>query len=167
MTLRKASMNREERRQFVRDHRTCIFGYNRKNDGPAMTVVYYVMDGDDLLVSTMADRAKAKAVQRDPHVSLCVLNEQWPLTYLQVYGQATLDPDPDQASQLMRKVVELMAGEPVPDEKYPAIQKMCAEEKRVVLRVTPYATFETPPRHVYQAADIDGLTHFTSKSMDW
>src|ERR1700760_3616299 len=59
------TMDREERRQFVRDHRTCIFGYNRKNDGPAMNVVYYLMDGDDLLVSTMADRAKAKAVQRD------------------------------------------------------------------------------------------------------
>jgi hypothetical protein len=96
-----------------------------------------------------------------------VLDENWPLTYLQVYGQAVLDPDPDHASQLMRKVVELMSGEPVPDEKYPAIQKMCAEEKRVVLRVTPYATFETPPRHVYQADDIDGLTHFTSKSLDW
>jgi PPOX class probable F420-dependent enzyme len=98
-------MDREERRQFVRDHRTCIFGYNRKNDGPAMTVVYYVMDGDTLLVSTMAGRAKAKAVQRDPLVSLCVLDENWPFTYLQVYGRAVLDPDPDQASQLMRKVV--------------------------------------------------------------
>jgi hypothetical protein len=125
------------------------------------------MDGDDLLVSTMADRAKAKAVQRDPHVSLCVLDEHWPLTYLQVYGRAVLDPDPEAGSQLMRKVVELMSGEPVPDDKYPAIQKMCAEEKRVVLRVTPYATFETPPRHVYKADDIDGLTHFTSTSQDW
>ena len=160
-------MNREERRQFVRDHRTCIFGYNRKNDGPAMTVVYYIMDGDDLLVSTMADRAKAKAVQRDPHVSLCVLDENWPLTYLQVYGRAEYDPDPEHASQLMRRVVALMSGEPVPDEKYPAIQKMCVEEKRVVLRITPYSTFETPPRHVYKADDIDGLTHFTSKSLDW
>ena len=79
-------MNREERRQFVRDHRTCVFGYNRQKHGPAMTVVYYVMDGDDMLVSTMADRAKAKAVQRDPRVSICVLNEQWPLSYLQVTG---------------------------------------------------------------------------------
>jgi PPOX class probable F420-dependent enzyme len=160
-------MDREERRKFVRDHRTCIFGYNRKHDGPAMTVVYYIMDGDQLLVSTMADRAKAKAVQRDPHVSLCVLDENWPLTYLQVYGEARLDPDTEAASQLMRQVVQLMSGEPVPDEKYPAIQKMCAEEKRVVLRISPYATFETPPRHVYKADDIDGLTHFTSKSLDW
>jgi hypothetical protein len=34
-----------------------------------MTVVYYVMDGDDMLISTMAERAKAKAVQRDPRVT--------------------------------------------------------------------------------------------------
>ena len=54
-------MNQEERRQFVRDHRTCVFGYARKEHGPAMTVVYYVMDGDDdLLVSTMEERGKAE-----------------------------------------------------------------------------------------------------------
>jgi hypothetical protein len=47
----------------------------------AMTVVYYVLDGDDLLISTMAARAKALAVQRNPKVSLCILDEQWPLTY--------------------------------------------------------------------------------------
>ncbi len=35
-------MDRAERREFVRKHRTCIFGYNRQDDGPAMTVVYYV-----------------------------------------------------------------------------------------------------------------------------
>ena len=59
-------MDREERREFVRTHRTCIFGYNRKNDGPAMTVVYYVMDGDDLLVTTMAARQKALAREAQP-----------------------------------------------------------------------------------------------------
>ncbi|MEP7025181.1 MAG: pyridoxamine 5'-phosphate oxidase, partial [Actinomycetota bacterium] len=51
-------MDRDERRQFVRDHRTCVFGYGRQDHGPAMTIVYYVMDGDDLLISTMAARGK-------------------------------------------------------------------------------------------------------------
>ena len=51
-----------ERREFVRTHRTCIFGYPRRSDGPAMSVVYYVpTDGDELLISTMGGRAKAKA----------------------------------------------------------------------------------------------------------
>ena len=31
-----------ERREFVRTHRTCVFGYGRIADGPAMSVVYYV-----------------------------------------------------------------------------------------------------------------------------
>jgi hypothetical protein len=80
-------VDQAQRRQFVRDHRTCIFGYGRKEHGPAMTVVYYVMDGDDMLISTMAARGKAKAVARDGRVSLCVLDEKWPLSYVQLYGQ--------------------------------------------------------------------------------
>jgi PPOX class probable F420-dependent enzyme len=160
-------MNREQRSRFVRDHRTCVFGYNRQEHGPAMTVVYYVMDGDDILISTMAERAKAKAVQRDPRVSICVLNEQWPVTYLQVYGRAVLEPDPVQAADLLRQVIDLMAGQPMPASKIPAIEQMAREEKRVVLRVTPYATFETPPRHVYQPEDVDTLSHDTSASMEW
>lgn len=160
-------MDQEERREFVRKHRTCIFGYNRKNDGPAMTVVYYVLDGDDLLISTMAARAKALAVTRNPKVSLCVLDEQWPVTYLQVYGDATLEEDFELAVDVMRRVIDLMAGEEMPASKLPEIRKMCEAEGRVVIRVKPYATFATPPRHVYKAEDIDGLTHSTSTSMPW
>jgi PPOX class probable F420-dependent enzyme len=160
-------MDQEQRRQFVRDHRTCIFGYGRQADGPAMTVVYYVMDGDDILVSTMADRAKAKAVARSPKVSLCVLDESWPVTYLQVYGNAVLEPGEEQAADLLRQVVELMAGQPVPPERREQIAQMAREEQRVVIRVTPYATFATPPRHVNQMADLDTLSHWTSASQPW
>jgi hypothetical protein len=74
-------VDQAQRRQFVRDHRTCIFGYGRQEHGPAMTVVYYVLDGDDMLISTMAAREKAKAVARDGRISLCVLDEKWPLSY--------------------------------------------------------------------------------------
>jgi PPOX class probable F420-dependent enzyme len=160
-------VDRDERRQFVRDHRTCVFGYRRQHHGPAMTVVYYVMDGDDLLISTMAERHKARAVERDPYVSLCVLDENWPITYLQVYGQAELERDPEQAASLLGQVVGLMAGEPVPEERLPQIAQLAREEQRVVIRVRPYATFETPPRHVRQMSDLDSLTHWTSASLDW
>ena len=70
-------MDRQERREFVRSHRTCVFGYNRGEDGPAMTVVYYVMNGDDeLLISTMAARSKARVVGGGRKVSVCVLDEK-------------------------------------------------------------------------------------------
>jgi hypothetical protein len=57
-----------ERRQFVRTHRTCVFGTPRRADGPAMSIVYYVpTDTDELLVSTMRERGKAKLVARSPN----------------------------------------------------------------------------------------------------
>jgi PPOX class probable F420-dependent enzyme len=160
-------VDQAQRRQFVRDHRTCIFGYARQNHGPAMTVVYYVMDGDDLLVSTMAGRSKPRAVDRDGRVSLCVLDESWPVTYLQVYGRAVVDRDRELAVDVLTRVIALMAGQPVPASRRPQIEQMAEDEQRVVIRVTPYATFETPPRHVWQMSDIDTLTHQTSTSMPW
>jgi PPOX class probable F420-dependent enzyme len=160
-------MDTAERREFVRTHRTCIFGYNRRHDGPAMTVVYYVLDGDDLLISTMAARGKAAAVRRNPKVSLCVLDEQWPPTYLQVYGNAVLEEDFGQAVDVMCRVIDLMASSDVSSAKRAEVESMCRKEERVVIRVTPYATFATPPRHVYQGEDIDTLTHFTSTSQPW
>jgi hypothetical protein len=70
-------MNGEERRQFVREHRTAVFGYRRREDVPAMSITYFVMDGEEILVSRMAERTKAQAGARDPKGSLRVLDEQW------------------------------------------------------------------------------------------
>jgi PPOX class probable F420-dependent enzyme len=161
-------MNRDERRGFVARHRTAIFGYGRRQDGPAMTIVYYVLDGDDILVSTMAARAKAKAVGRNQRVSLCVLDEQWPPTYLQVYCDAKVETDHDANVDLAMRIAGVMAGQPMPEEVRPMVAEGVSRENRVVLRLTPYATFETPPRHVYSAADInENLTHELGTSLSW
>jgi len=160
-------MNAEERRKFVENHRTAIFGYNRKNEGPSMSVVYYVMDGEDILVSTMFERGKAKAVLANPKVSLCVLDEKWPLTYLQVYCIAAIESDIEASTELLMRVAGLMAEEPMPDSVRPNLRKLAVEEKRVVLRLKPYQTFETPPRHVSKPEDTRDLTHWLGSVLPW
>jgi PPOX class probable F420-dependent enzyme len=160
-------MDAEERRAFVRAHRVAVFGYNRGAHGPAMTVVYYVMDGDDLLVSTMAARAKAKAVARSSKVSLCILDEQWPPSYLLVYGDARIVADFDAVVDLRMRIAGLMAEQPIPESYRPEIAASSRREQRIVLRVTPYMTFETPPRHVYTPDDVKGLTHGLGNSLPW
>ena len=133
-----------------------------------MTAVYYVVDGDDLLVSTMAARAKAKAVKRNQKVALCVLDEQWPLTYLQVYCDAKIETDHDANVDLGMRIAGVMAGQPMPEEVRPMIAAGVKRENRVVLRLTPYVTFETPPRHVYSADDVnDNLVHELGTSLPW
>jgi hypothetical protein len=156
-----------ERRLFVQTHRTCVFGYSRRSDGPAMSIVYYVPDdNDDLLVATMADRAKAKAVARNGKVSLCVLDETWPFAYLQVYCDAVMDDDDETLIDVMMAVAERMSGQPVPAELRPAVNAVAKEEGRVLMRCRPYATFVTPPRHLHRN-DQEELTHWVSASMPW
>src|SRR5204863_10012141 len=138
-----AHMTPEERRQFVLDHRTAIFGYNRAEHGPAMSIVFYSAEPEEIIVSTMAERAKAKAVARNPKVSLCVLDEQWPSTYLQVYCDAEIDTDAERVVDLMMRIAGVMAGTPLDESVRPLVAAGAKKEGRVALRLLPYATFWT------------------------
>jgi PPOX class probable F420-dependent enzyme len=157
-----------ERREFVRTHRTCVFGYSRRNDGPALSVVYYVAtDDDELLVSTMAGRSKARAVSRDPKVSLCVLDERWPFTYLQLYADAIVDADRELVVDVMMAIGERMSGQPLGPDSRPFVEAMAEQEQRVVLRCRPYSTFAQPPRHLQSDDQAERLTHWISGSLGW
>ena len=157
-----------ERREFVRTHRTCVFGYERRHDGPAMSVVYYLpTDDDELLVSTMAGRGKARAVSRNPKVSLCVLDERWPFTYLQVYADAVVDTDTDLVIDVMMAVAARMSGQELGEEARPVVAAMAADEERIVLRCRPYATFAQPPRHLHRNDQTEIVTHWVSAALPW
>ena len=91
--------------------------------------------GDDLLISTTASRAKAKAIGRNPQVAVCVLGESMPFPYLTVYGLGRIEQT--NVVETMMKVGERMTGRPIPDAARPAIEKRAQDEGRVVLRVTP------------------------------
>jgi hypothetical protein len=157
-----------ERRDFVRTHRTCIFGYGRRHDGPAMSVVYYIpTDDDELLVSTMAARGKARAVARDPKVSLCILVERWPFAYMQVYADAVVDRDTDLVIDVMMAGGWRMSGQKLGEDARPIVAAMAAEEDRVVLRCRPYATFAQPPRHLKRNDQTDPITHWVSSTIPW
>jgi len=157
-----------ERRAFVRTNRTCVFGYARRHDGPAMSVVYYVAtDGDELMVSTMAGRSKARAVAAGAKVTLCVLDERWPFTYLQVYADATVDDDAGLVVDVMMAVAERMSGQALGADARPFVEDMAAKEQRVVLRCRPYATFAQPPRHLHSNDQAGTLTHWVSGSLPW
>ncbi len=133
-----------------------------------MSVVYYVpTDDDELLVSTMAPRAKARAVARDGRVSLCVLDERWPFVYLQVYADAVIDRERDLVVDVMMAVAGRMSGQPLGDEAHPYVTQMADKEDRVVVRCRPYATFAQPPRRLHQNGQVEEVTHWVSPMVPW
>ena len=133
-----------------------------------MSVVYYIpTDTDELLVSTMRDRAKAKAVGRSEKVSLCILDERWPFTYVQVYCDAVVEEDPKLIVDVMMAVAGRMSGTPLTDDARPFVEAMAEEEDRVVIRCRPYSTFATPPRHLHSNDQEEAITHWITASMPW
>ena len=132
-------MTPEERKAFLEEHRLAIVGAERKDAPPQLSPVYYVMDGDDLLISTTATRAKSKVIRRNTRVSVCVLGEQPPFPYLTVYGRGRIETEG--AADVMMAVGGAMAGNPLPESMRPAIEERAKKEQRVVLRVTPQSYF--------------------------
>ena len=125
----------DDQRQFLQSHRLCIVGYERQSGPPALSPVYYVMDGDDVLISTTKTRAKGKVIARHPEVSLCVIGEEMPFPYLTVYGRGRIEDEG--AAEAMMRIGEKMTGNPVPESARPAVEERARSEQRVVLRVTP------------------------------
>ena len=135
----------EHHREFVKKSRLCVLSWNRSEEsaeGPPQTPVFYVTDGDDVLVSITEDRAKTKALRRNPAISVCVLGEEMPFPYVTLFGTARIEQE--QAFEVMAKVVESM-GRPLDDERRAALKERAERERRVVLRVKPLRSVSNLP----------------------
>ena len=60
---------------------------------PQTSVIWVGRDGDDLLFSTVAGRAKHRNLQRDPRVSVTVIDSADPENYVELRGRASMTPD--------------------------------------------------------------------------
>jgi PPOX class probable F420-dependent enzyme len=60
---------------------------------PQTSVVWVGRDGDDLLMSTVQGRVKDRNMQRDPRVSVTVIDSSDGENYVELRGRASMTPD--------------------------------------------------------------------------
>jgi len=65
------------------------------NGYPQVTAVWFVHDDGELRVSLNTTRHKTKNLAKRPHCSLFILDVANPQRYLEVRGNAKIEPDPD------------------------------------------------------------------------
>jgi PPOX class probable F420-dependent enzyme len=124
----------DEHRDFIASNRYCVVGTSRRSGPPALSPVFYVLDGDEIVVSMTADRHKYRAISSDPQVSLCIIHEQMPLPYVTVYGTGRIEEAG--AADAMAAVSEKIFGRPLTPEERTTIEQRVVAEHRVVLRVS-------------------------------
>lgn len=95
------------------------------------------------------------------------LDQKWPPSYLLVYADARIVTGV-RGRRRSAKADRRSDGRAADSWIAPARHRETSRrEKRVMLWLTPYMTFESPPRHVYKPDDVKGLTHDLGNSLPW
>lgn len=73
--------------------RTAKLATVRADGSPHVAPVWFVLDGDDLVLTTGAGSVKGRNLVRDDRVALCVDDEVPPFGFVVVHGRTTLSED--------------------------------------------------------------------------
>jgi PPOX class probable F420-dependent enzyme len=102
------------------------------SDGrPRQSLVYFARDGDRLLISTLADRLKARDVRRTGWASICVMGHQPPYPSATFSGAAQILTE--NIGPATAQVAQQMTGADEPPE--PMSDEALAEVGRVILEI--------------------------------
>jgi hypothetical protein len=89
-------MNDAQWHEFVMaGTRTGKLAVTRPDGRPHVTPIWFVLDGDDIVLTTHETSAKGRALRRDPRVSLCVDDQEPPYSFVVIEGTAALSDDLD------------------------------------------------------------------------
>ena len=133
---------------FLDANRVGVLATTATSGKPRQSLVYYVRDGDRLLISTLADRLKARDVRRSGWASLCVMGHALPFPSAVFSGRAEIVTNDIGAptARIARRVSD--ASEP-PE---PLSDDALAEVGRVLIAITvervsavSYVETETSP----------------------
>lgn len=108
------------------------------DDGsPQNTPVWIDRDGDTVVFNTAKGRAKHRNLQRDPRISVAVLDADQPYSYLQVRGRAEFVEEGADAH------IDKMAKKYLGKDEYPFRKE---GEERIIVRVAAEAVDWRRPR---------------------
>lgn len=108
-----------------------VLGTLQPDGSPQLSPVWVKRDGDQMLISTTADRRKKLNLDRDPRVSVVVQDPDSPYEYAEIRGVAELTTEGGQ--ELIDELSLKYTG-----KKYAEFNPASAQDaERVVVRITP------------------------------
>lgn len=80
----------EKARAFLQERRFAVLGTLNADGSPQLTTMWYLLEGDTIVMNTRIGRIKDRNLRRDPRISVCV---QDGYDYVTVSGTAELIDD--------------------------------------------------------------------------
>jgi PPOX class probable F420-dependent enzyme len=128
-------MTPQEVRHFLLDTvRTGKLATVRTDGRPHLAPIWFDLDGDVLVFTTWHTTVKAANLRRNPHVSICVDDDQPPFAFVIIEGTAEFaEPTPEALVHWATRIARRYMG----DELAEAYGKRNGVEGELLVRVTP------------------------------
>jgi PPOX class probable F420-dependent enzyme len=118
----------EQQAQLLLDPNFAVVATVRPDGTPQTSVVWIDWDGENAVFNTKRARAKGRNLERNPRVSITVIDMKEPYRYVEVEGEAVLDHEG--ANEHIHKLSRKYRGVDYPDPT-----------DRVLVRVRPERVF--------------------------
>ncbi|HEY7143466.1 MAG TPA: PPOX class F420-dependent oxidoreductase [Streptosporangiaceae bacterium] len=126
-------MDAERAAAFLRANHRAVLATARADGRPQLSPVTVTADDDGrVLISTRETAVKFKNLARDPHASLCVLNDGFFGEWIQAEGSAEIIHLPEAMDLLVDYYRRISGEHPDWDEYRDAMR----QQRRVIVRIT-------------------------------
>ncbi len=98
----------ENARAFLQQRRFAVLGTLNADGSPQLTTMWYLLEGDTIVMNTKIGRLKDRNLRRDSRISVCVPDGY---NYVTVSGTAELIDDPQTAQQDIYRLAVRYDGE--------------------------------------------------------
>ncbi len=120
----------DEVRAFLDEQRFAVVATVNPDGSPQQTVMWYELQGDEIMMNTRRGRVKDRNLRRDPRVSFCV---EEGYRYLTITGAARLIEDQETAQQDIRRLAIRYHG---PEHGERQSREQFRKQERVTIRMS-------------------------------
>src|SRR6266487_4528132 len=86
----------EKARAFLNERRFAVLATINSDGTPQLTTMWYLLEGDIIVMNTKAERIKDRNMKRDPRIAICV---QDGYSYVTINGTVEMIDDPHISQQ--------------------------------------------------------------------
>jgi PPOX class probable F420-dependent enzyme len=124
-----------EQREFLEEKRFAVVGTVNPDGSPHLAVMWYLLDGDDIVVNSAQGRLKDRNLAADPRMSVLIADGY---RFVRLDGRAKIDHDQATVQADIRRLAVLNYGAAKADE---AMRNRFSKQHRI--------TYRLPIRRVY------------------
>ena len=126
----------DEQRAFLEDKRFAVVGTKNPDGSPHLAVMWYLLDGDDIVVNSRRGRIKDRNLAADPRISVMVADGY---RFVRIDGRVGIDHDQATAHADIRRLAARYYGDELRADE--ALRNTFSKQHRISYRL--------PIRRVY------------------